>query len=50
MGVGTNIVLTRSKNGLTSIWHKGNFVMTVTSEEELIEVIEILYTRRQDGI
>ena len=45
MGVSTNIVITRSKDGSLDIWYKGNLLMSGASEEDLNEVIEMLYTR-----
>ena len=45
MGVSINIVITRSKDGSLDIWYKGNLLMSGASEEDLNEVIEMLYTR-----
>ena len=45
MGVSTNIVITRSKDGSLDIWYKGSLVIIGASEEDLNEVIETLYTR-----
>lgn len=45
MGVSTNIVITRSKDGSLDIWYKGILIMTKANEEDLNEVIEMLYTR-----
>ena len=45
MGVSTNIVITRSKDGSLDIWYKGSLIMTKANEDDLNEVIERLYTR-----
>ena len=45
MGVSTNIVITRSNDGSLDIWYKGNLLMSGASEDDLNEVIEMLYTR-----
>ena len=45
MGVSTNIVITRSKDGSLDIWYKGSLIMTKANEEDLNEIIEMLYTR-----
>ncbi len=45
MAVGTKIVVTRSKEGSLDIWYEGSLIMSQATEDDLNELIQMLYTR-----